>query len=245
MLTPYKEAKIPQIEPLNQRGLYDDWMKMMQETESDRAKLGGQKMDTLKSLLDKIPGYTELSGGMTNMFTRMMEGNLTKTHEMVLNQKNAQLRRDSGQMDSMAGVNMSLASFGKAGLQAQQSAMSMVPQFMDKMRSWGLGNIAQDPAVAGPSSSGWMGQAQADHRDIYDTRIAQANATYNAGILNTQYNIQKQERAESQSRLDAANRAAQDRADRIANLQIHNQAAMANNAAYAGSMSTPMRNRWS
>ena len=107
---------------------------------------------------------------------------------------------------------------------------------MTNLRTSFMGNIANDPSVMGPSSQQWMGQAQADHRDIYDTRVAQANATYNAGMLNTQYNIQKQERADQQARLDAANKAAQDRADRLANLQLHNQVAAQNAANFGSSM---------
>jgi hypothetical protein len=245
MATPYKEAEIPEFTPLNQRGLYDDWTKMMQETEGDRAKLGSQKMDTLKSLLDKIPGYTELETGMTNMFTQMMAGDTTDTHKKVLRQQADALRQDMGMQGSGAGLNMTLASFGRAGLQAQQSAMAMVPQFMTNLRSSFMGNIANDPSVMGPSWSDWSSQAQADHRDVFDSRVAQAESAYQAGMLNTQYNIQKQERAAAQSRLDAANKAAQDRADRIANMQIHNQVAWSNNAAMGAStgMVNPFRYR--
>jgi len=230
---PYKAANIHTFQPENQRGLYDDWMKTMQETEGDRAKLGGQKMDTLRSLLDKIPGFNDMQTGMSNMLTQMMGGQVSDTHAMVLNQKNAQLKAQSGQMDSMAGVNMSLASFGRAGLQAQQSAMAMVPQFLDKARMWGMGNIANDASVMGPSSDAWMSQAQGDHRDVYDSRIAQSNAEYQANMLNTQYSIQRQERADTQARMNSANVAAQDRADRLMSMQMFNQTAMQNSNAYA------------
>jgi hypothetical protein len=234
MSAPYKSANIPTYEPLAQRGEYDKWMKMMKETEGDRSELGGQKMDTLKSLLDKIPGYNDMQTGMSNMLTQMMGGQLTDTHKSVLEQQAGGLRERMGQnQGSGAGLNMTLASFGKAGLQAQQSAMSMVPQFMTNLRTSFMGNIANDPAVMGPSSDAWTSQAQGDHRDVYDSRIAQSNASYQADMLNTQYNIQKSAQAESQSRMNAANKAAQDRADRLMSMQMFNQTAMQNSNAYA------------
>ena len=111
--------------------------------------------------------------------------------------------------------------------------LAMVPQFLDRMERWGMGNIANDPSVMGPSSDAWMSQAQGDHRDVYDSRIAQSNAEYQANMLNTQYNIQKSAQAESYARMNAANVAAQDRADRLMSMQIHNQTAMQNANAYA------------
>jgi hypothetical protein len=241
MSAPYKSANIPTYEPENQEDLYGKWMQTMQDTEGDRATLGAKKMDTLQSLLDKIPGYNDMKTSMSNMITQMSSGQVTDTHAAVLNQQESAIRQRHGmQPGSGAGANISLASFGKAGLQAQQRAMSMIPQFMNSSLQ-PFANV-MNQAAQGPSWGEWGGQAQADHRDVYDSRIAQSNASYQADMLNTQYNIQKSAQAESQSRMNAANKAAQDRADSLSSIQISNQTAMQNSANYAAGMNSGMLN---
>ena len=237
-MKPYNAAEIPEYTPLDQRGEYEKWMKMMSETEDDRRRLGEQKMETLDSLLSKIPGFKEMQSNLTNMVNRMSTGQLTETHQQVLEQEAGGLRQRMGLQGSQAGLNMTLASFGRAGLQAQQTAMGMIPQLMSTLSTSFMGNIANDPSVMGPSYSQWSAQAQADHRDIYDSRVAQAQATHQANMLNTQYNIQQAEAARARSEMNAANAAAEARANRMAAIQTQNMVASQNAASYGAALSS-------
>lgn len=241
MSAPYNKANIPTYEPKNQEDLYGKWMQTMQDTEGDRATLGAKKMDTLQSLLDKIPGYNDMSTTMSNMITQLSSGQVTDTHAKVLNQQESDIRQRHGmQPGSGAGANIALAKFGQAGLQAQQRAMSLIPQLMSS-RLQPFANV-MNQAAQGPSWGEWGGQAQADHRDVYDSRIAQANASYQADMLNTQYSIQKSAQAESQARMNAANTAAQKRADDMASMQMHNQVQMQNANNFTAGMNQPSLN---
>ncbi len=245
---PFKPADIPEYVPTSQRGIYDQYTDMMESTEEQRQRQGSAAIDTLQSWLDKIPGFTDLSDRMTSMLGQMSSGQITDTQQQVLNQEaNAQRLNMFGTAQGGSAINMSLASLGQAGLQAQRHAMSVIPQWAQFQYNVFAPTMQ---SARGPSYEGYAAQAQADHRDIYDSRVAIAEAKYQADMLNTQYNIQKQEQAASQARLDAANKAAQERADRLANLQLHNQASMANTANYGAAIgnSNPftggLQSRW-
>ena len=238
-MSTYTAAQIPEFTPLDQRGEYEKWMKMMSETEDDRRRLGEQKMETLDALLSKIPGFKEMQSNLTNMVDSMSRGELTDTHKQVLEQQAGSLRERMGLQGSQAGLNMTLGTFGRAGLQAQQTAMGMIPQLMTNLKTSFMGNIANDPTVMGPTWSQWGGQAQADHRDIYDSRVAQAQAEHQANTLNTQYNIQQAEAARARAEMDAARKAAEARANRIAAIRTRNQVAWANHAAMGAAFNAP------
>jgi len=193
MAAPYQSIlQVPDFVPRDQEQDYNNWLQMMKQTEGSRAELAGQKMDTLAGLLSRIPGFTDMHTSATNLISSALKGELTDTHKQVLEQQAAAQRINQGVVGGAgAGVNMSLASFGRAGLAAQQNALAQIPQFMSFSQNAFMGNIANDPAVTGPSWGNWSSQLQADTRDVYESKLAQAKALHQVQQMNEQYAVQK------------------------------------------------------
>ena len=203
MAAPYQSIlQVPDFVPRDQEEDYKNWLQMMKQTEGSRAELAGQKMDTLAGLLSRIPGFTDMHTSATNLISSALKGELTDTHKQVLEQQAAAQRINQGVVGGAgAGVNMSLASFGRAGLAAQQNALAQIPQFMSFSQNAFMGNIANDPAVTGPSWGNWSSQLQADTRDVYESKLAQAKALHQVQQMNEQYLVQKAAADEAHSRM--------------------------------------------
>jgi len=240
MQVPYQSIlQVPTFTPRDQGKDYTNWLEMMKSTEGSRAELAGQKMDTLKGLLDRIPGFTDMMSSAQNLIGSALKGELTDTHRQVLEQQAAAQRVSQGvQGGAGAGINMSLASFGRAGLAAQQQALAQIPQFGAFAQNAFMGNIANDPSVTGPSWDSWSGQLQADTRDVYESKLAQAKALHQVQQLNEQFYVQEWQRQQAEARLDA--RHAQDRADMLAQSRVNRQ-----NSAFQGYSSRGMVNPFS
>jgi hypothetical protein len=208
---------------------------MMKDTEGSRAELAGKKMDTLQSILGRIPGFTDMMSSAQNLIGSALKGELTNTHKQVLEQQAAAQRVSQGvQGGAGAGINMSLASFGRAGLAAQQQALTQVPQFMAFQQNAFMGNIANDPGVQGPSWDAWSGQQQADTRDVYESKLAQSKALHQVQQLNEQFYVQEWQREQAEARLAAA-REEQQREQRLQQSFATQQAVGMQNAANASS----------
>lgn len=203
MAAPYQSIlQVPTFVPRDQEEDYKNWLQMMKQTEGSRAELAGQKMDTLAGLLSRIPGFTDMHTSASNLISSALKGELTDTHKQVLEQQAAAQRINQGVVGGAgAGVNMSLASFGRAGLAAQQNALAQIPQFMSFSQNAFMGNIANDPAVTGPSWSNWSSQLQGDTRDVYESKLAQAKALHQVQQMNEQYLVQKAAADEAHSRM--------------------------------------------
>jgi hypothetical protein len=233
MAAPYQSIlQVPTFVPRDQEADYTNWLNMMQDTEGSRAELAVSKMDTLKSMLDRIPGFTSMMEAGQNVISSALEGNLTETHQQVLSQQAAAQRLQQGvQGGAGAGVNMSLASFGRAGLAAQQNALAQIPQFAAFSQNAFMGNIANDPSVTGPSWGSWSSQLQADTRDIYESKLAQAKAMHQVQQMNEQFTVQENQRVAAQQRMEAqqAERYRQQRSDMFAQAITNRQ-----NSAFQG-----------
>ena len=203
MAAPYQSIlQVPTFVPRDQEEDYNNWLQMMKQTEGSRAELAGQKMDTLAGLLSRIPGFTDMHTSASNLISSALKGELTDTHKQVLEQQAAAQRINQGVVGGAgAGVNMSLASFGRAGLAAQQNALAQIPQFMSFSQNAFMGNIANDPAVTGPSWGNWSSQLQADTRDVYESKLAQAKALHQVQQMNEQYSVQESQRQAAHSRM--------------------------------------------
>lgn len=203
MAAPYQSIlQVPDFVPRDQEQDYNNWLQMMKQTEGSRAELAGQKMDTLAGLLSRIPGFTDMHTSASNLISSALKGELTDTHKQVLEQQAAAQRINQGVVGGAgAGVNMSLASFGRAGLAAQQNALAQIPQFMSFSQNAFMGNIANDPAVTGPSWGNWSSQLQGDTRDVYESKLAQAKALHQVQQMNEQYLVQKTAADEAHSRM--------------------------------------------
>jgi len=205
---PYQSVlNVNPFQPRDQGQDYTNYLEMMKDTEGSRAELAGKKMDTLQGILGRIPGFTDMMSSAQDVISSALGGKLTKTHEQILNQQYAaQMQTQGIQGGAGAGVNMSLASFGRAGLQAQQNALAQVPQFMAFQQNAFMGNIANDPAVQGPSWDAWSGQQQADTRDVYESKLAQSKALHQVQQINEQFYVQEWQRQQAENRLDARHR---------------------------------------
>ena len=226
MAAPYQSIlQVPTFVPRDQQQDYKNWLTMMKDTEGSRAELAGQKMDTLAGMLSRIPGFTDIQTSATNVISSALKGELTEAHQQVLSQQAAAQRLQHGvQGGAGAGVNMSLASFGRAGLAAQQSALSQVPQFMSFSQNAFMGNIANDPAIMGPSWGSWSSQLQADTRDVYASKLAQAKALHQVQQMNEQFTVQENQRIAAQQRMDAQQSQASNDARWASTVATRNQA---------------------
>ena len=97
-----------------------------------------------------------------------------------------------------------------------------------------MGNIANDPSVTGPSWDSWGSQLQADTRDVYESKLAQAKALHQVQQLNEQFYMQERQREAAQQRLDAA-REDQQREQRLQQSFATRQAVQMQNAANVSS----------
>ena len=237
MAAPYQSIlQVPDFVPRGARKDYEGFLSMKQDTEGQRRELGLAKMDTLQAMLGKIPGLEDMYKKTTNLVSSMLAGEVSQPMQQILQQQGAALSAQHGVGGSQAGANIALAGLGKEAVRMQQQGLLQVPQILNSLKSTFMGNIASSEDVQGPSWQSWQGQQQADTRDAWQSNLAKAKAVHQVAQMNEQYTVQENQRIAAQARMDAANRAAQARADRMVNIQMHNQVAMGNNAAYASGM---------
>lgn len=211
MAAPYTSVlQVPDFVPRDQREDYEGFIKMKQDTEGQRKELGLQKMDTLKAMLGKIPGLTDMYEKTTNLVQSMLAGEISGPLQQILQQQGAATAAQHGVGGSQAGANITLAGLGKEAVRTQQQGLLQVPQIMSSLKTTFMGNIASSEDVQGPSWQSWQSQQQADTRDMYQANLGQAKALHQVQQLNEQYSVQEAQREAAHRRMMQAQQASQE-----------------------------------
>jgi len=235
MAAPYTSIlQVPDWVPADQRKGYEGFLSMKQQTEGQRRELGEAKMETLQALLDKVPGLTDMYSKTTNLVQSMLAGEVSQPMQQILQQQGAAVSAQHGVGGSQAGANITLAGLGKEAVRMQQQGLLQVPQILQSLKTTFMGNVGTSQDVQGPSWAQWQASDLNERTSQYQAQLGQAKARHQVAQINEQYNVQENQRIAAQGRMDAANRAATERAERMASIQMHNQVAMSNAANYAG-----------